>query len=265
VVSKSAVRAVAFDGGRLVTGSDEGKVTFWSTIDSVLTKTTTMRDAHRAVRGAAIISDGIAVTGGSEGILRTWDVTSGKEVGPRLDRTLLGGIRTVTAVGDGTVAAGTEAGTIVLWNPASGDVGEIIGHRGRVWAASAFGDGRLATVAFDRTLRIWNLGSGAELARAADPLGASWGLACIDGEHLAAASPIGVIRVAKVVDLSVAGSAHLTSAAVSLCVTTSGDRTYVVVGGDASKPTFLVLDLLRLQPYVASAHEAAGRSDFRTC
>ena len=205
-----------------------------------------MRDAHRAVRGAAIISDGIAVTGGSEGILRTWDVTSGKEVGPRLDRTLLGGIRTVTAVGDGTVAAGTEAGTIVLWNPASGDVGEIIGHRGRVWAASAFGDGRLATVAFDRTLRIWNLGSGAELARAADPLGASWGLAVIDGEHLAAASPIGVIRVAKVVDLSVAGSAHLTSAAVSLCVTTSGDRTYVVVGGDASKPTFLVLDLLRL-------------------
>jgi len=55
----------------------------------------------------------------------------------------------------------------------------------------------------DSWLRLWDLLSGTERLQVGEPLGASWGVCSVGASHIAAASPIGVVRIAAAGDLSV--------------------------------------------------------------
>jgi WD40 repeat protein len=253
--SQGAARCLAAGNRLLACGDDRGDIVCWRLDDRSLNGRTVLANAHDNVRGVAVLDGETIVSVGADGWMRAWCLSDMRCVAAVHDRSG-GGWRTAEAVGPTEVAAGNERGDIVLWNIESDRNRRLAGHRGRIWTTTAVAPNQLVSVSFDRTARRWDLETGREVTRVGDPLGASWGVAAIGSSLLAAASPIGIIRIARVDDLSIVARADMRSATVAITSALRGDgNRCVIAGGDAPEPLFL-----RLRPESAELR-GFGRLD----
>lgn len=235
-------RCLATAGPRVLAGGDDGALVAWSVEEERLVGRRALRGAHDRVRGVAILDHDLAVSAGADGWLRLWELPSLTCIAAWHDAEA-GGWRTLARVDATTVAGGTERGDLVIWSAETSQARRLKGHRGRIWTTTVLTEGSILTVSFDRTARLWDLASGEEHVRVGEPLGASWGVCSVGTSHVAAASPIGVVRIAAAGDLSVEGRADLRSAAVSVAaVETIDGRWHLAVGGDDPCPLFLEVD-----------------------
>lgn len=235
-------RCLAAAGRRLVAGGDDGAIVAWTVEDERLVDRRALSGAHDRVRGVAILGHDLAVSAGADGWLRLWELRSLRCIAAWHDADS-GGWRTLARVNATTVAGGTERGDLVIWNAETSESRRLKGHRGRIWTTAVLSEESILTVSFDRTARLWHLPSGEEHLRVGEPLGASWGVCSVGTSHVAAASPIGVVRIAAASDLSIQGRADLRSAAVSLAAVEANDgRWHLAVGGDDPCPLFLIVD-----------------------
>jgi WD40 repeat protein len=151
--------AVTGDGGRAVTGGEDGAVIVWDLIAG--TALHTLAGHRSAVRAVAITGDGgRAVTGGYDGAVIVWDLIAGTAL-----HTLAGHrspARAVAVTGDGGRAVtGGEDGAVIVWDLIAGTaLHTLAGHRSAVRAVAVTGDGtRAVTGSWGRTV-VWDLASG---------------------------------------------------------------------------------------------------------
>jgi WD40 repeat protein len=235
-------RCLASAGLSVVAGGDDGALAAWRVEGERLVGRRSLIGAHDRVRGVAMLDHDLAVSAGADGWLRLWELPSLKCIAAWHDADA-GGWRTLARVNATTVAGGTERGELVIWNVETSESRRLKGHRGRIWTTTVLSEDSILTVSFDRTARLWDLPSSTEHLQVGEPLGASWGVCSVGASHIAAATPIGVVRIAAAGDLSVQGRADLRSAAVSLVAVEANDgRWHLAVGGDDPCPLFLVVD-----------------------
>jgi WD40 repeat protein len=235
-------RCLANAGRRLVAGGDDGAIVAWTVEDERLVDRRALNGVHDRVRGVAILGHDLAVSAGADGWLRLWELPSLRCIAAWHDADS-GGWRTLARVNATTVVGGTERGDLVVWDAETSESRRLKGHRGRIWTTTVLSEESILTVSFDRTARLWDLPSGEQRLQVGEPLGASWGVCSVGSSHVAAASPIGVVRIAAAGDLSIQGRADLRSAAVSLAAIEANDgRWHLAVGGDDPCPLFMIVD-----------------------
>jgi len=250
-ITEGPARCLAVRAARLLAGGDDGALVSWTVTDSGLADRHSLIHAHDRVRGVAVLGDDLAVSAGADGWLRLWELPSFKCLAAWRDAEG-GGWRTLARVDDTTVVGGNERGDLVVWETDTSQERRLRGHRGRIWTTTVLSPTSILTVSFDRTARLWDLPAGAELVQVGEPIGASWGVCAVGTSHVAAVSPIGVVRIARATDLSIVGRADLRSAAVSIASVQRADGQWcLAVGGDDPCPLFFAVD-------AALSVEAAG-------
>lgn len=257
--SEGQIRCLANHGRRLVAGGDNGAIVALTVEDEHLVGRSTLNGAHDKIRGLALLGHDLAVSAGADGWLRLWELPALRCIAAWHDAET-GGWRTLARVNATTVAGGTERGDLVIWNAETSEFRRLKGHRGRIWTTTVLSEESILTVSFDRTARLWDLPSGERRLRVGEPLGSSWGVCSVGSSHVAAASPIGVVRIAASSDLSILGRADLRSAAVSIAaVEANNGRWHLAVGGDDPCPLFMIVDsVVGVRP--AKVAQSEGRS-----
>jgi WD40 repeat protein len=161
-----AVRALALapDGGRFVTATDDGAVQVWDARECRVR--CTLPDKHADVACAAFHpTDGtLAVNDG--GGVRLWDAATGQSRG-RLPGGHKEAVLCLAYSPHGQLlATGGLDRRIYLWDLSDPDKGKriLIGHADAVSCLAFSPDGRtLASGAWDRTVRLWHVATGQEL------------------------------------------------------------------------------------------------------
>ncbi|MGH3782202.1 MAG: helix-turn-helix domain-containing protein [Pseudonocardiaceae bacterium] len=182
---QNAVRAVAFSGRILASGSDDGTVRLWNVADP--THPTPVGPPLAGYPGTvltlAFSPDGrFLADGGDDGTVRLWNVadpTHPTPVGPPLAG-YPGTVLTLAFSPDGrTLADGGDDHPIRLWNVADPThprpLGPpLIGHARDVNAVVFRPDGRiLASSSDDHTIRLWNVADPAHPTPVGPPLSGS--------------------------------------------------------------------------------------------
>ena len=202
-----AVRAVAAspDGGRLVTGADDGSVGFWEVLAGSAGREVARMPGHAAaVWSAAIAPDGRrAATGAEDGTVIVWDMATAT-----VSRRLGGHTKAVYGVcfcpGDDTLATASGDGTVQIADTASGAILRTIRPAWRpgatdrnVYGLAFAPDGsRLAAACGDQLVRLWDPRSGEHLADMAGHARRVFAVAFApDGRQLASASEDGTARI----------------------------------------------------------------------
>jgi WD40 repeat protein len=188
-------RSVAWAGGRLVTGGEDGTVR----VHDLATRTAplVLRGHASGVTAVAVNPAGtLLASAGEDDSVRLWDLQAG-----RLVRVLEGhknGVLAVAFSPDGRrLASGSFDKTVRVWDVASGEGFALEGHAGSVKAVAFSPDGRqLASGSSDRTVRVWDLAERREFARLEGSAGPVASVAYHpDGRRLASAGPDRAVRV----------------------------------------------------------------------
>ena len=238
----STVRALASSGEWLVSGSDNGSLASWRLRSGCPPEATARMMTDDPIRALAVAGVDTVTTAGAQGSVVARLVDTLEAVGS-LDLSAHGGCRRACALSRGRVAIGAEDGSIAVWCPAADDLHWLSGHTGRIWALCA-SEERLVSVSFDRTVRVWDVNCGETIASCGAPLGLSWAVADVTAGLVAFVSPVGIVRLVDLVDLSVVGRVDLRHA--TCCAETAsfgGGQLRIAVAGDSPSPTFLEVNL----------------------
>jgi WD40 repeat protein len=150
------VRAVAFSGRILATGSGGGHIHFWRT-DS-FEQSASIRDHLSEVRALEFSPNGrILASGGADRVIRLWDVRQGTLLGRLADHTAM--ISSLAFAPDmKTLASGSWDSTVKLWNlRLLREVATLRAHSGQVTQVGFSPDGNtLASASSDGTIRLWH-------------------------------------------------------------------------------------------------------------
>jgi WD40 repeat protein len=192
------VRSVALsaDGGRVVSGSDDGTVRVLDGSSGECVRE--LRGHTRRVNSVALSADGgLVVSGSFDGTVLVWDGSSGECL-----RELRGHkdiVRSVALSADGgRMVSGSYDGTMRVWDVSSGEcLRELRGHtRGAKSVALSADGGRVVSGSDDGTVRVWDVSSGECLrelhsnARTANSVALS-----ADGGLVVSGSSDGTVRV----------------------------------------------------------------------
>ena len=157
--------AVSADGGRAVSGGDDGTVRVWDLAAG--RQQAQLTGHHGAVRSVAVSADGgRAVSGGDDGTVRVWDLAAGRQQAQLTGHH--GAVRSVAVSADGGRAvSGGDDGTVRVWDLAAGrQQAQLTGHHGAVRSVAVSADGaRAVSGGDDGTVRVWDLAAGRQQAQ----------------------------------------------------------------------------------------------------
>nr|WP_240484264.1 WD40 repeat domain-containing protein [Pseudarthrobacter sulfonivorans] len=155
------VRGVAFspDGGRVVSGSADGRVRLWDA-GTALPAGDPMTGHRGAVSSVAFSPDGRRIaSGGADGTVRLWDAGTALPAGDPMTGHR-GAVSSVAFSPDGRrIASGGADGTVRLWDAETGaPVGApLAGHESDVNTVAFSPDGRrIVSGSADSTVRLWD-------------------------------------------------------------------------------------------------------------
>ena len=177
VQTQKYVLAVAFGGGVLASGSDDGTVKLWNVQSGNLIKTL---QTQRAVTSVAF-DGGVLALESDDGTVKLWNVQSGE-----LINTLQAQSRINAMAFDGNVlASGSPDGTVKLWNVQSGNLIKTLQTQSAIFSV-AFDGGVLASGLSDGTVKLWNVQSGKLIHTALAASDGTWVTIKADGSILRA-------------------------------------------------------------------------------
>jgi WD40 repeat protein len=228
------VRAVTVsrNGGRAVSGSDDGTVRVW---DLATGREEAVLVGHTDwVRAVAVCRNGSrAVSGSDDGKLRLWDLATGREKAVLTGHD--GEVFAVAITRDGALAvSGGSDRTVRVWDLTTGSERAVLaGHTRTVWSVAVTSDGALAVSGSgDGTIRVWDLATGREEAVLTGHAGEVFAVAITpDGALAVSGGGDGTLRVWDVPDRR--QQAILTGHTGWVrTVTVSPDETLAVSGGE---------------------------------
>jgi WD40 repeat protein len=151
--------AVTQDGGRVVSGSESGRLRVWDLESGALLN---ILEGHEdEITTVAVINDTQVISGSRDNTLRVWHIDKGDCLtvlrGHSDDITVV----KVTAGGKRAFSASRDK-TSRLWDLSSGNCLHVFqGHKGPVKTAAVITDASLAvTGSEDRSVRVWDLNNG---------------------------------------------------------------------------------------------------------
>lgn len=154
--------AVSPNGARIVSGSDDGTVSIWSSDGALLHSSKSHNDAVTAL---AFFPDGRTfISGSKDGTVQVWNADSGTDAATLSDHS--GPVASVAVSADGKLVAAAGGGNSVLvWNAASGSVAHALTANFDAVNAIVFSaDGqRLFVGGDDAPIEIWDVVSGQPL------------------------------------------------------------------------------------------------------
>ena len=188
--------ALSSDGGRVVSGSDDGAVRVWDASSGECVRE--LRGHSDFVRSVALSSDGSRVVSCSDdSTVYVWDASSGERVRELRWNTDL--VRSVALSADGSrVVSGLNDGTVRVWDASNGKrIHELRGHEGAVLSVALSADsGRVASGSSDGTVRVWDVSSEQSVRELRGHESRVWSVALsADGGRVASGSDDGTVCV----------------------------------------------------------------------
>jgi WD40 repeat protein/sterol desaturase/sphingolipid hydroxylase (fatty acid hydroxylase superfamily) len=186
--------AISSDGGRIVSGSEDGLVKVWDAATGHETMTCTGHT--RPVCGVALSPDGHCLVSGSQDrTVRVWDAATGQE--KLLLKGHTGPVQSVALSPDGrnVVSAGWAAAKV--WDAATGQEKRTLpGGSGSVLSIAVSADGRRLASACWETVTVWDAETGRELLSLRGHTSLVAGVAVSpDGSRIASASLDQTVKV----------------------------------------------------------------------
>eukprot|EP00035_Acanthoeca_spectabilis_P008994 m.161317 g.161317 ORF g.161317 m.161317 type:complete len:213 (+) comp14572_c0_seq2:838-1476(+) len=145
--------ALARDGSKVFSGSEDGTVRVWSARDGAHFETLEVHTG--SVYALAMAPNGTLYVGGEEGRIEAWSSLDMSFVCFLEGDPAQGASVWAPAVGlDGNVYSGSDDGSIKVWNSRCCKH-VLAGHIANVKALALSADGRLISGSSDNTVRIW--------------------------------------------------------------------------------------------------------------
>jgi WD40 repeat protein len=147
------------DGGRALSGSDDGTMRLWNAVTGALVRTF---EGHSGpVWAVAFSPDGRqAISGSADGTMMLWDAAAGSLL-RTFEVTSL--VTSVAFSPDGRLLLSGDQKTIKLWDAATGDLVRTLDGSSSLGRSIAFSsDGsRVLSGSYDKTMKLWDAASGA--------------------------------------------------------------------------------------------------------
>ncbi|CEP10600.1 hypothetical protein [Parasitella parasitica] len=182
-----SIYCVQFDTNKIVTGSRDRTIKFWSITSQHCYKTL---KGHQASVLCLQYDDTILVSGSSDHTLLVWSMKTYQPT--RCLRGHTSGVLDV-CFDENTIASCSKDATIRTWTRDGKLLQTLMGHRGPVNAIQ-FRNGRLVSASGDTVIKLWDMETGQCLR---DFVGHAHGLACIrfDGKRIVSGSNDNRIKV----------------------------------------------------------------------
>lgn len=156
--------AVAADGNRIVTGSEDRLVVTWDLSD--FDERSVVQEHQASINWVAFSADGgLLATASNDKTVRLWNPQTGTSVSSPLRHDSYVFSVAFSPGSSQTLATGANDGTVTLWDLENGESSELTGHSGGVAAVVFSPSGRLlASTGHDKQVRLWNVDDQTELA-----------------------------------------------------------------------------------------------------
>jgi WD40 repeat protein len=159
IATRDSTWAVALspDGGRALTGHQDGSLRLWNLASGV--EALDMKGRPGWVQAAAFFPDGQrALSGGEDAALRLWDVVRGRELNDRKGEGHSAFVASVAFSRDGKrIATASQDGLVKVWDVATGEETTLAGNKSTPTSVAWSPDGQqIAAGCSDGLVMVWD-------------------------------------------------------------------------------------------------------------